>query len=159
MSLPYVHRETSVIGGEETPGSRLRGIMRATASDSTALGDAARQRLSQRKLTRQPSSRSTATDGETAPERSSRRKASQRLPSSRRKPSLSRQRSSTIVVAGSDSPPRDDREALTRFYRRCSPDKLSHVEKILAKFAGDRDAMYATVEALFPGERVERPSP
>ena len=55
------------------------------------------------------------------------------------------------------APPADDREALTRFYRRVCPHKLGNVDAILARFAGNRDAMYAMVRRIFPGEAIERP--
>ena len=54
-------------------------------------------------------------------------------------------------------PPADDRAALTRFYRRHSPDKLGAVDAILARFDGNRAAMYTMIERLFPGEAIERP--
>ena len=43
------------------------------------------------------------------------------------------------------------------FYLRCCPEKLERIGDILAKFQGNRDAMYTLIERMFPGETVERP--
>ena len=55
-------------------------------------------------------------------------------------------------------PPKDHREALTRFYGRVAPDKLAFVGQILKRFEGNSEKMYTLLGSMFPGELIERPS-
>ena len=53
--------------------------------------------------------------------------------------------------------PLDDREALTRFYRKVAPDKVSHIDDILQQFGDDIEKLYTALENKYPDAVLVRP--
>ena len=53
--------------------------------------------------------------------------------------------------------PLDDREALTRFYRKVSPEKVAHVDVILDQFGDDIEKLYGALERKYPKVHLVRP--
>ncbi len=53
----------------------------------------------------------------------------------------------------------DHRARLVRFYQHYSPDKVSNVDKKLAKYAGKEEAMFAALQKKYGPERPDQGAP